>query len=209
MRAPFMKRTAQPPLYLLLASMSRYRAECLAKLHIKFDQWAPHVDETPEADEPPKAMVARLAKKKALAAVKTQNLITKPYSHIIASDQTMTLNNEKLGKPLGSANAREQLRRMSGNTVIFYTSLCVLSTETRELRTEIDTTKVRFRALSEAHIERYLEIDTPFDCAGSFKSERAGIALCHSIEGKDPNALIGLPLIMLTDLLMSFGYNTL
>lgn len=207
-----MKTALQPPLYLLLASMSRYRAACLAKLGVQFDQWAPCIDETPKPNEHPRTMVIRLAEKKAQAALTAHQdgpSSVNPYTHIIASDQTMTLQGQSLGKPHTRAKAQEQLKNMSGNTVTFFTSLTVLCMHTHEFKTAVETTTVRFRQFSHEQIEQYLNIDEPYDCAGSFKSESAGIALCHSIEGKDPNALIGLPLITLTDLLLSFGYEIL
>lgn len=127
-------------------------------------------------------------------------------SHIIGSDQVLALGDLILGKPLTYDNARTQLKALSGQTAIFYTGLCVTSRQ-GETKTSVDQIEVDFRTLSERQIDRYLTLEQPFDCAGSFKSEQAGIMLCHRISGKDPNALIGLPLISLLSALESFGYE--
>lgn len=204
-----MKNNKQPPLYLLLASMSRYRAECLKKLQSPFEQWAPHVDETPFKNEHPQDLVVRLAIKKAQAGLAA--LESMPgyihFSHIIASDQAMVLDGQILGKPHTVENAKTQLTAMSGQSITFLTSLCVTDIATQQQQTGIDATHVHFRQLSETQIENYIAMEKPLDCAGSFKSEGAGIVLCHGIEGKDPNALVGLPLILLTDMLAELGYK--
>lgn len=202
-----MKTTQQQPLYLLLASMSRYRAQCLEKLQIDFDQWAPNIDESLRPDEQPQEMVIRLAIAKATAALQSPSL--RNQTHIVASDQTLVCKNQVLGKPHTLDRAKQQLALLSGDVAYFYTSLCVLDVKTHQYKTALDQTKVVFRTLSNTQIAKYLALDTPLDCAGSFKSELAGITLCHSIEGKDPNALVGLPLICLTDILEEFGHRIL
>lgn len=207
-----MKSVDLPPLYLLLASMSRYRAECLSKIDLPFAQWAPHIDETPLENEQPADLVCRLAGLKAQAGLKAINgdadiARKSEVSHILASDQVMALGQTILGKPHTMDKAKEQLRSMSGQTVYFYTSLCVLDTNTNESRITLDKTKVTFRDLTDEQIELYLNFEQPLDCAGSFKSEKAGILLCKGIEGKDPNALVGLPLVSLTDSLAALGYQ--
>lgn len=205
-----MKIKTLPPLYLLLASMSRYRAECLEKLQIPFQQWAPHIDENRLPQETPYDMVLRLAKAKAQAGLQyLQDNATDQQrpSHIIASDQTMVLGNTAVGKPHTVEKAKAQLRAMSGQTIAFHTSLSVMESATGKSFEDVDTTHVHFRALTDQQIDQYVQMEMPLHCAGSFKSEGAGILLCSGIEGKDPNALIGLPLVLLTDLMLKFEYQ--
>ena len=185
---------------IVLASTSRYRAELLRRLLDDFEQVAPDVDEQPLAGEAPAARAVRLAAAKA-AAVSEKHRDTV----VIGSDQVAALGDTILHKPGNSDNAHEQLRASSGNTVHFYTGLCVFDDRSGRLQTYTDETRVAFRNLSDVEIRRYLARERPFDCAGSFKSEGAGIALFERIESADPTALIGLPLIALARLLREAG----
>ncbi len=189
---------------IILASTSPYRRELLAKLGLPFECAAPGVDEAPLPGEAPPALAARLAEAKAWAVARGF-----PGGLIIGSDQVAGLDGEKLGKPMSRDNTIAQLRKASGRAVEFYTALCVANPATREAKTEVDCCTVVFRALSPAQIERYVDRDRPFDCAGGFKSEGLGIALFERIEGGDPNALVGLPLIRLTRMLEAFGVEVL
>jgi septum formation protein len=184
---------------IVLASTSRYRAELLRRLLDGFEQIAPDVDEQPLPGEAPAARAARLAAAKAAAVSEKHR-----DAVVIGSDQVAALDGRVLHKPGSSDNAHEQLRASSGNIVDFHTGLCVFDREGR-LQTHTDHTRVVFRTLSDQEIRRYLAREHPFDCAGSFKSEGAGIALFERIESEDPTALIGLPLIALARLLREAG----
>jgi septum formation protein len=189
---------------LILASTSRYRAELLRKLGLEFATRAPDVDESPHPDESATALVRRLAeaKARAVAAVSGPALV-------IGSDQVAVCAERILGKPGTPPRAEAQLAELSGRKVRFLTGLCLLDTETGRCRTAVDTTTVTFRRLSAVEITNYVAREMPLDCAGSFKSEGLGIALFEAIEGKDPNALIGLPLIELCHMLREAGVDVL
>ena len=189
---------------LILASTSRYRAELLRKLGLEFATHAPGVDETPLPQEPADRLVARLAEAKARAA----GAIVGP-ALVIGSDQVAVCGERILGKPGTEARARAQLAELSGQTVRFLTGLCLFDSETGAIQIAVDTTRVTFRPLSATEITVYVARESPIDCAGSFKSEGLGIALFDAIEGKDPNALIGLPLIDLCRMLRNAGVDVL
>ncbi|MGY4515610.1 Maf family nucleotide pyrophosphatase [Lysobacter sp. HA18] len=185
---------------LVLASTSRYRRELLERLGVTFDCIAPGVDETPLDDESPEVLVERLARAKAGAVARAV-----PEACVIGSDQLAEFDGRILGKPGSAERAIAQLASMSGRSVTFLTALCVMRGE-HEFGLHIDRTRVRFRELSTAEIERYVDAERPLDCAGSFKSEGRGIALFDAIETNDPTALIGLPLIATTRLLRDAGF---
>ncbi|MBF0266024.1 MAG: septum formation inhibitor Maf [Gammaproteobacteria bacterium] len=185
---------------LVLGSSSPYRRQLLAQLQIPFETCSPDIDETAHQDEKAEGLVLRLAKEKALAVARKF-----PECLIIASDQVAVVNNTILGKPHNFENACQQLSIASNNTVIFYTSLCVLNAQTGFSQIDVELTEVKFRTLSEEQIKRYLQQDEPYNCAGSFRCERLGITLFESIHSNDPNALIGLPLIKLTTFLTNEG----
>ncbi len=187
-------------LRIVLASTSRYRAELLRRLLDDFEQVAPDVDEQPLPGEAPAARAARLAAAKAVAVSKRHR-----GAVVIGSDQVAALGDTILHKPLSRDNAHEQLRASSGNTVDFHTGLCVFGGSGGQPQTHVDHTRVVFRTLSDDEIRRYLAREHPFDCAGSFKSEGAGIALFDRIESADPTALVGLPLIALAQRLREAG----
>ena len=176
----------------------------LEKLGLPFRSASPDIDESPMADESPSAYVERLSREKAMALSHTYN------DHwIIGSDQCAVLNGDITGKPHTEENAFHQLKAASGQCVEFLTGLCLHHSGTGETFSTVEPFRVHFRDLTDEQIQRYIEKEKPLDCAGSFKSEGAGITLFRRLEGEDPNALIGLPLIRLTDLLMKAGIPVL
>lgn len=195
-----MPETIEQPRPLVLGSTSRYRRELLARLGLPFEVTAPATDETPLPGEAPRALALRLALAKA-HAVAAQH----PGAVVIGSDQVADLDGQPLGKPGNHERATAQLRRMSGKTVIFQTALAVVCQATGFEQVDLAAVCVRFRALSDAEIERYLQAEQPYDCAGSAKSEGLGIALLDAIDSDDPTALIGLPLIRTCRMLRAAG----
>jgi len=189
---------------LILASSSPYRKQLLEKLGFDFICAAPDIDEKMRANESAKSLALRLAHEKAQALA-----VRYPTQLIIASDQVAILDNQQLEKPGTPANAIQQLQNSSGKIVDFHTSICVLNSATQEIKSSIDLCRVHFKTLSQQEIINYVQREQPYDCAGSFKSEGLGIALFERIEGDDPNALIGLPLIQLISLLTDFGISVL
>jgi septum formation protein len=185
---------------LVLASTSIYRRELLERLQIPFQTTAPDVDETPLPGESAKQTSWRLSREKAQAVT-----LRYPDALVIGSDQVALLEGQQMGKPLTHDNAVRQLRAMRGKTVIFYTALTLLNSRSGEMQTEVAETRVSFRELGDDEIENYLRKEQPYHCAGSAKSEGLGIALISKIEGDDPNALIGLPLILLAGMLKKQG----
>ena len=189
--------TPRPPL--ILASTSPFRRELLQRLGIDFSTAAPDIDESAHPGEKPSELVRRLSEAKARAiGASRQGLI-------IGSDQVATTGDDILGKPGSHEKAVEQLKYLSGKSVCFYTGLCLLNTETDTARVEVVPYTVLFRRLDDSQIENYLRADEPYNCAGSFKSEGLGITLFERMEGDDPSALIGLPLIQLTTMLREAG----
>lgn len=187
-------------LRIILASTSRYRAGLLKRLLDDFEQAAPEVDEAVMADESPAQRAVRLAtvKASAVAAHSSEALV-------IGSDQVAARGKVLLRKPGTIDSAREQLRASSGIVVDFFTCVVMIDTRDGSHRTHLDHTEAAFRALSDPEIERYLLREQPFDCAGSFKCEGAGIALFERIDSDDPTALVGLPLIALARMLRQAG----
>lgn len=185
---------------LLLASTSPYRRELLARLRLPFELARPDTDETPLAGETPMALVQRLAAAKATAVARLH-----PGAWVLGSDQTAEFEGAALGKPGTREQAIAQLSTMSGREVAFHTGVCLANTAQNGHRA-LDTTLVRFRRLDTAEIERYVDAEQPFDCAGSFKSEGLGITLFESIQSQDPTALVGLPLIATARLLREAGF---
>lgn len=186
---------------IVLGSTSRYRAGLLRRIIDDFEQVAPEVDETPLPGETPRVRAARLSEAKARGAAANLH-----DALVIGSDQVAALGGAVLHKPGTIEVAREQLRASSGKYVDFFTGLCLFDTRDGQARSALDHTRVFFRELTDAEIDRYLERERPLDCAGSFKSEAAGIALFERIENVDPAALVGLPLIALARLLREAGF---
>lgn len=191
-------------LKLILASSSIYRHELLTRLQIPFGCIAPEVDETPLANELPQETALRLAQAKAkkVGATNTDALI-------IGCDQVATLDNRQLGKPLTHENATRQLHLMRGREVIFHSALCLYNAQTQNMQAKVVPYLVKFRNLSDAQIDSYLSKEQPYHCAGSAKSEGLGIAIIEKMTGDDPNALIGLPLIALINMLNKEGVSVL
>ena len=182
---------------IILASSSPYRQTILKKLHIPFSCAAPNINESAVSGESISAQVERLAKVKALAIA---TIKTNIKSYVIGTDQLASFNGQVLGKPGDFATAKQQLTMFSGQTVKFYTGLCLVHSAKNQLAQIVETFDVTFKTLTEVQISTYLRIEQPYDCAGSFKCEGLGIALFESLNGRDPNTLIGLPLIALIDL---------
>lgn len=185
---------------LVLASTSPFRKELLERLNIPFETFSPDVDETPVDGESPDDLVTRLSEAKARAGAAAF-----PDALIIGSDQMAVCGEDVLGKPGNHNQACDQLARLSGQQVSFFTGLCLFDTASGNVRLEMIPFHVQFRKLSESQIERYLSYEQPYNCAGSFKSEGLGISLFESMRGDDPNALIGLPLIRLVSWLNEAG----
>jgi septum formation protein len=189
---------------ILLASSSPYRREILAKLGLIFEWASPDIDETPLPNESAEDLVVRLSLSKALALKPSH-----PSRLIIASDQVAVLEDKILGKPLTNERAFAQLRAASGKPVVFKTGLCLLNAASGETQTSVETYEVNFNPLSDEQIHHYLNIEEPYDCAGSFKCEGLGIALFSRLQGEDFNTLIGLPLIRLCEMLRNEGLDPL
>ena len=185
---------------LVLASTSPFRKSLLEKLAVSFITEAPHTDETPHADEPPERLVRRLAEAKARDVASRH-----PDALIIGSDQVACVEGRVQGKPGSRENAIAQLSQASGRAVNFHTGLCLLDSATGRAQVTVEPFTVHFRSLARDQIERYVDHERPFDCAGSFKSEGYGITLFSALEGRDPNSLIGLPLIALVEMLEKVG----
>jgi septum formation protein len=185
---------------LILASSSPFRKELLERLHIDFECISPEIDESSLENEQPGAYVQRLAIEKA-----TEISSAHKDCLIIGSDQCCVNNNIILGKPKNRDNAIEQLSTASGKSIEFLTGVSIQHPASGWHREWMDTFTVKFRHLSLVEIERYLDIEQPFNCAGSFKSEKLGVSLCQSMHGDDPTALIGLPLIKVAQCLREFG----
>ncbi len=185
---------------LVLASSSPFRRALLDKLQLDYTTDSADIDESPVAGESVEHMVTRLAEAKARALADNY-----PEALIIGSDQSATLDGQLLHKPGGYEKAFQQLKAASGQQVTFYTGLCLLNTQNQTAETLCDPFTVTFRVLTDSEIQHYLEREEPYNCAGSFKSEALGISLFESLKGKDPNSLIGLPLIELCRLLKKQG----
>jgi MAF protein len=189
---------------LVLASTSAYRRAVLERLQLPFTTFAPQVDEARREDEDAITLVRRLAEAKARAAAQVH-----PDALIIGSDQVAMLGNDILTKPGSHERAMGQLRRCSGREVRFQTGLCLLTAATDRTQVDVVPYTVVFRMLTDAQIEGYLRREEPYNSAGSFKSEALGIALFSRLQGDDPTALIGLPLIRLTAMLATEGLDVL
>lgn len=189
---------------ILLASTSPFRQTLLSKLGLPFITAAPEVDESPRPGESAEALVTRLAVAKAQALAGSH-----PDHWIIGSDQVCVLEGAITGKPHTAENARAQLRAASGKVIIFYTGLALFHPASGRLLQCCEPFVVHFRTLTDAEIAGYVEKEQPLQCAGSFKSEGLGICLFDRLEGRDPNTLVGLPLIALSAMLQQAGINPL
>jgi len=194
---------------LILASSSPFRKAILDKLGLPFDVVAPEIDEMRKGSESPFDLVSRLSKQKAVEVSKTHSGL------IIASDQVATLESgenvedEILTKPGTHEKAFLQLKKSSGKSVNFLTGLALMNTDTKKIQLHVEYYKVKFKMLSDNQILNYLSREDTLHCAGSFKSEGLGIALFNSMEGDDPNSLIGLPTIQLINMLAKENVHVL
>ncbi|MCB5189875.1 Maf family nucleotide pyrophosphatase [Methylobacillus arboreus] len=185
---------------LILASSSPYRRELLSRLQLPFSVHPPEINETPQQDELPEQTALRLAQAKACKIAETHQ-----DALIIGCDQVATLDGLQLGKPLTHENAVKQLQLMRGRSVVFHSALCLYNAANQQMQADVVPYHVKFRDLSDQQIENYLRKEQPYQCAGSAKSEGLGIAVIAAMQGDDPNALIGLPLIRLIDMLANQG----
>jgi septum formation protein len=186
---------------IILASSSPFRKDLLNRLNLDFECHSPNIDESQLVDETATDYVCRLAKQKAQAISKDH-----PNSIVIGSDQCALRDDQILGKPGNHANAMQQLKAAQGKTVVFHTGLCVLHDDANFIEVDEVLYKVKFRTLSDAQLSHYLTVEQPYQCAGSFKSEGYGSCLFSAMEGNDPSALIGLPLIRLVSMLENAGF---
>jgi len=184
----------------VLASTSPFRRELLTRLQIPFESAVPETDESALAGEAPASTAKRLAEAKARAVVRSY-----PDALIIGSDQVAANGSQRFGKPGRRENAVAQLRLMRGKEVVFHTGLCLLNSATDRAQVCCVDTHVGFRDLTDAEIESYLDKEDALGCAGSAKSEGLGISLLTYLRGDDPNALVGLPLIALCNMLRAEG----
>ena len=189
---------------ILLASTSPFRQALLRKLGLPFITAAPEVDESPQPGENAEALVIRLAVAKAQALAGTY-----PRHWIIGSDQVCVLDGAIAGKPHTAENALAQLRAASGKAITFYTGLALFHPASGRLLQCCEPFVVHFRTLTDAEIAGYVDKEQPLQCAGSFKSEGLGLCLFDRLEGRDPNTLVGLPLIALNGMLQQAGINPL
>lgn len=185
---------------LVLASTSQYRRALLERLRLPFEAKAPDADETARPGEAARDTALRLAQAKARA-------VASHYSNalVIGSDQVAELDGARLGKPGNHENAVAQLVAMRGKSVLFHTALALLNTASGAMQTAVVPTTVQFRHYSKSEIERYLDLERPYDCTGSAKIEGLGIVLVERVTGDDPSALIGLPLVQLAAMLRQEG----
>ncbi len=174
----------------------------MERLKLPFHAQDPGIDESPLANEPADAMVARLAREKAMAVVEAY-----PDSLIIGADQTAVVNGHIFNKPGNERRAFQQLQAMSGQRAQFLTGLYLYDGATGRAQAETARVEVEFRDLTDKEIRHYLRVDAPYDCAGSFRSEAGGITLVERISSHDPTALLGLPLISLLKMLRRAGYR--
>ncbi|WP_454872403.1 Maf-like protein [Paraburkholderia xenovorans] len=196
----------RPP-RLILASSSPYRRELLQRLRVPFDVVVPAIDETPLAGETPEVTALRLAQAKARAVA--GGLSAGVAALVIGSDQVATYDGLQIGKPGTHANALAQLQAMRGREVQFHSALCLFDSRSGTVQAVDVVTRVQFRDLPDAALEAYLLAETPYDVAGSAKSEGLGVALLEAIHSDDPTALVGLPLIALSRMLLAVGYPLL
>ena len=193
---------------IILGSSSSYRKGLLQRLNLPFECHSPNIDETPFSKESAKDLVKRLTLTKAKAV--HQERISSGLNDdvlIITSDQVAVLNSVILGKPHTQTNAIKQLTTFSGQKVSFLTGLCLFDQESQTYQYELNEFHVYFRHLTQQEISRYVAIEQPLDCAGSFKCEGLGVCLFERMEGDDPTSLIGLPLILLSKFLRNSGIN--
>jgi len=186
---------------IVLASSSPYRRGLLDRVLDSYEAVSPDVDESNPDSLAPAELATSLARKKAeVVASNARNAL------VIGADQLAVLDNRALGKPGDHEKAVQQLLAASGQTVTFLTAVCILDPVGRTRHEYTDVTSVRFRQFDRRLAEAYLRLDEPYDCAGSFKLEGAGFVLFEGVKTDDPTALIGLPMIWVSDRLLELGY---
>ena len=195
-------QSARPEL--VLASGSPYRRQLLERLGLEFSVESPQVDERALSGEDPATLATRLAQLKARTVA-----VRHPGAVVIGSDQVAVRDNQVLGKPGNELAAIDQLRGSSGKPVEFLTAVAISDggSPGSDPMLHMDVTRVQFRPLESAEIERYVARDNPLDCAGGFRCEGLGIALFERIDSQDPTALIGLPLIWVSAALRQLGFE--
>ena len=187
---------------LILASSSIYRQQLLKQLGFTFTAIKPNVNESPMLEETPIDLVKRLSSDKAKVIA-----VDNPSAFVIGSDQIAVFEKQIIGKPLNFNSAKKQLTDFSGNTIEFLTGIYLICLARDLCEYQLSTVSVKFRQLTELEIDCYLNLDRPFDCAGSFKIEAHGIRLFESVKSDDPTSLQGLPLITLNKMLRDSGFN--
>ncbi|MGE5096847.1 MAG: Maf family protein [Betaproteobacteria bacterium] len=185
---------------MILASGSPYRAQLLRRLRLDFEAWSPDIDESLLPGETPARGAVRLARLKAEAGTRAH-----PGRCVIGSDQVADRGGHAVNKPCTVEGARAQLRELRGQHVLFHTAVCLIGATGRR-QERLVTTDVVFRPLTDAEIDRYVELEPAADCAGSAKAEGLGISLLARLGGDDPTALVGLPLIALSQMLRAEGF---
>lgn len=193
-----------PQRKLVLGSTSVYRRALLERLRLPFEIAAPEVDETPLPGEAPANLARRLALAKARAVARQH-----PECIVIGSDQVADLNGQALGKPGTHERAVAQLQAMRGQSVVFQTAVAVICQASGFMQEDLAPVRVQFRNVSDMEIENYLRLETPYDCAGSAKSEGLGISLLDAIDNDDPTALVGMPLVRTCRMLRAAGLDLL
>ncbi len=193
-----------PNRHLILASSSRFRKALLERLRIPFEVIAPSIDETPKHGEAPADLVKRLSMQKARVVADSR-----PHALVIGSDQIAVHQDQIVGKPRDHTHAQAQLRASSGEAITLLTGLALINSDSGRAQVDVVPYTVKFRTLSEAQIDSYLAKERPYQCSGSLRADGLGVALLERFEGTDPNALIGLPLIRLIDMLRTEGLEIL
>jgi MAF protein len=188
---------------LILGSSSKSRRQVLAQIGLKLKQIAPDIDETPSLEELPQDLVTRLGKEKAVAVSKLAPI----QSLIITGDQVLLCDNKIFGKPLTTSNAIAQLKFFSDKRATFFTNICLMNNNTKNIQTKTITTQIQFKKLSQQKIHDYIELESPLHCAGSLKIEGLGITLINQISSHDPHAVLGMPLMHLCSMLEQEKYD--
>ena len=188
---------------IVLASTSRYRAALLTQLGVPFSIFKGEIDESALPGELPFQTCNRLAIAKAFEAARGLN---GKYALVIGSDKVLDYDGQAVSKPGGFDVAFSQLKRAQGRALVSYTALALVDTRSQRVWSDVVPTTVQYRNLPDAELISYLHREKPYDCAGSVKVETAGIALLERVSSDDPTALVGLPLIRLTDFLREAGY---
>lgn len=189
---------------LILASTSPYRAELLSRLTPDFDRVPPGVDETPLPGEDPEALAVRLAAEKAQAVANRR-----PDAIVVAGDQVLCCQGLAFGKPGDAGRASEMLLSLSGKEAVFLSAVCILDARQSRCEALMSRWRVRYRTLTAEDVDAYLALDRPFDCAGAIRTEAHGPLILDHIEGDDPTALMGLPLVPIARVLRNFGLDLL